>query len=448
MTAEDCNSRRVAWEVLNLVEDGAYADAELARRLGRSSLDTRDRALATRLVYGTLAWQAYLDHILAHLGRRAATLDAPVRTLLRMALLQLTKLSRIPEFAAVDTAVDLSKEFRRGTASGFVNALLRRFVRQGKSVPLPPVSELVDHLSIKLSHPAWLVDRCLRELGQQDTEAFLAANNEAAPTVLRVNDSQTTRDAVLRELQEAGLAVRPTTIASGGVELESAADVSALPGYAAGRFALQGEASQLVSLLLGAKPGGAVLDVCAAPGGKTTQIAQIVGEKGTVVAVDGRTGGVAQVRRNASRLRLPRVLALVADSRALPLQASVSFDAVLVDAPCSGYGTLRQHPEIRWRRSARDVSQLAALQGQLLGAAARHVKRGGVIVYATCTVLREENEDVVTRFLAERNDFRFDIAPDLPEAMRRLLDPNGNLRTWPHRHGLDGFFAARLRRRE
>jgi 16S rRNA (cytosine967-C5)-methyltransferase len=253
---------------------------------------------------------------------------------------------------------------------------------------------------------------------------------------------------VLHELEERGIVARPASIAPDGIELESAVDVASLPGYVAGRFTLQGEASQLIPLLLSAMPGHSVLDVCAAPGGKTTQLAQLVGEEGRVLAVDRRPGGVAQVRRNAVRLGLSRVSAVAADSRVLPLRESATFDAILVDAPCSGFGTLRQHPEIRWRRTARNVMELATLQSKLLQAVAGHVKPGGVLVYATCTVGRQENEDVLAGFLARQGDFRVEPAPEgLPEAMRRLFDPNGFLRTSPHRDGLDGFFAGRLRRR-
>lgn len=449
VTPESSDSRRLAWETLNAVEGGAFADAELARRLAGSSLDARDRALATRLVYGTLAWQAYLDFILVRLGRPAETLDVPVRTLLRMALLQLTKLSRVPEFAAVDTSVNLSKDFRRGAASGLVNALLRRFLRQHKTVPLPPETRLGEHLAIKLSHPVWLVERCLHELGREETEAFLAANNEAGPTVLRVNRRRAGREAVLRELEEEGVAARATPIAPDGIELESAADVASLPGYAGGRFTPQGEASQLVALLLAPQPGWSVLDVCSAPGGKATQLAERVGDEGgRVVAVDRNAGGIAQISRNALRLGLSRVFAVRADSRFPPWRGSASFDAILVDAPCSGFGTLRQHPEIRWRRSARDVSDLAKLQIQLLEAAAALVKPAGVLVYATCTVLREENEEVVERFLATRDEFHVDAPPESSRHdIRRFIDAGGFFRTWPQHGGLDGFFAARLRRR-
>lgn len=447
VTPESSNPRRVAWDTLNAVEGDAFADAELARRLAGSNLDARDRALATRLVYGTLAWQAYLDYVLRKLGRPAETLDAPVRTLLRMALLQLTKLSRVPDFAAVDTAVHLSKDFRHGAASGLVNALLRRFLRQNKSVPLPPETRLAEHLAIKLSHPAWLAERCLGEMGREETEAFFAANNEAAPTVLRVNRSRGDRDSVLRELQQVGIAARPTPAAPDGIEIESTVNVSSLRGYAAGHFTLQGEASQLVSQLVSASPGHSVLDVCSAPGGKATDLAQLVGAAGRVVAVDPSESGIAQVGRNALRLGLSRIFPVRADGRLLPLRPAASFDAILVDAPCSGFGTLRQHPEIRWRRSARDVSELATLQSRLLEAAADLVEPAGALVYATCTVLREENEDVVASFLAARKDFRIDAPPQcLPENIRRFIDANGFFRTWPQRDGLDGFFAARLRR--
>jgi len=440
--------RRLAWRVLVAVEDGAYADAELATRAARVRLDPRDRALATRLVYGTLAWQGYLDHAITSLGKAPARLDAPVRALLRMALFQLAKLSRVPDFAAVDTAVELSKEFRGGATSGLVNAILRTFLRRNRDVPLPAEDDdPIGRSSIELSHPRWLVERWIEELGHEEARALLAADNEAAPTVLRVNQSRTDRDALLRRLAAAGVDAVPTRYSPHGVCLRSASDPVALTGYAEGLFTLQGEASQLVGHLLAASPSSRVLDACAAPGGKSTQIAEQLAGSGVVVAVDRNRFGLEYLRANTRRLALERVVILQADARALPIAGVHAFDAALVDAPCSGLGTLRQHPEIRWRRSPEQLAGLIGLQDGLLAAAAARVRPGGSLVYATCTLLSCENEQVVERFLATHRNFALDPAgPHLPVEARELVDPRGYLRTWPHRHGLDGFFAARLKR--
>ncbi len=442
------DARYLAWDVLIAVEGGAFADAALARRLRSARLDTRDRALAVRLVYGTLAWQAYLDHIIAAHGRPPAQLDPPIRTLLRMALFQLTKLSRVPDFAVVDTAVELSKGFRRGAASGLVNALLRRFLREERRVSLPATDDLAGHLAVALSHPRWLVDRWLSEYGRAEAEALLRANNEPAPTVIRVNRLRADRQVVRSSLLDAGVAARLTVFSPDGIIIESAIDATALPGYAAGMFTVQSEASQLVAHLLGVEPGAAVLDACAAPGGKATHVAERLGDRGRVVALDRNLHGLENLRRMTRRLGLVSVAVVRADASALPLRPEQQFDAVLLDAPCSGLGTLRQHPEIRWRRTPAQLAELGAAQLRLLAALAPRVCVGGALVYATCTLATVENEEVVHGFLASHPDFVFDDpSPWLPPPARRLVDRQRFLRTLPHRDGLDGFFAVRLKRR-
>jgi 16S rRNA (cytosine967-C5)-methyltransferase len=442
--------RAVAWETLNAVENGAFADAELGKRLAGSDLAPRDRALASKLVYGTLAWQGFLDHVVAALVEpsRLQRLDASIRTLLRLALFQLVKLSRVPQFAAVDTAVELSKGFKGGAASGLVNAVLRRFLREGKPIRLPPrESDLAAHLAVALSHPRWLVDRWLAELGPREAESLMRADNEAAPTVLRVNRLRATPASLIESLGRQGVTARRGAYAPDALVLESASEVMALPGWKEGHFTVQGEASQLVAALLGARPEDRVLDVCAAPGGKATQLAERAID-GRVVAIDRHVRGLVQLREAAGRLALDRLSIAAADGRSLPLAENASFDAVLLDAPCSGLGTLRQHPEIRWRRSPESLAALASLQRTLLDSAATSVRRGGVLVYATCTIAREENERVVEDFIARHADFRReDPRPWLPEPARRLVGEDLAFRSLPHRDGLDGFFAVRLRRK-
>jgi len=438
--------RRIAWQVLLAVEDGAFADAALGAALSGVRLDARDRGLATLLVYGTLAWQGLLDHVLKHLGRAAAKLDAPIRVLLRLALFQLVKLDRVPPFAAVDTAVELSKTVKDGAASGMINALLRRFLREGKPLALPHEADRVAYLALATSHPHWLVEHWRSELGDAEAAALLAADNTPAPTVLRTNTARASRERLLAALADAGVAARPTSFAAHGVILEQPTDPTLLPAWRDGWFAIQGEASQLVVALLGAPPGARVLDVCAAPGGKALAAAEAVGAAGRVVALDRARGGLRHLRGEAGRLGVG-LATVQADATQLPLDPTLRFDAVLVDAPCSGLGTLRQHPEIRWRRRPHDLVALAALQRALLAAVAAYVRPGGTLVYATCTIARQENDAVLEAFLAAHADFAPDGAtPYLPAAAHALLDGRGALRTFPHRDGLDGFFAMRLKR--
>jgi 16S rRNA (cytosine967-C5)-methyltransferase len=433
--------------VLTAVEAGAFADAALGTALRGAHLAPRDRALATQLVYGTLAWQGLLDHVLAHLGRPPRRLDPEVRALLRLALFQLVKLDRIPEFAAVDTAVELAKTIRGGAPSGLVNALLRRFLREGRPLALPPDGDRVRHLALATSHPPWLVERWLAELGADETAALLASDNQPAPTTLRVLPGRVARTTVLAALADAEVTARPTRYAADGVVVEGAVDPVTLPGWREGWFAVQGEASQLVAAMLGVTGGSRVLDLCAAPGGKALAAAGAVGAAGLVLAVDPHRAGLARLGGEAARLGL-RVARVCADATRLPLAAAARFDAALVDAPCSGWGTLRQHPEIRWRRHPADIAALAARQARLLATAAVQVRPGGLLLYATCTIAREENDAVVDGFLAAHADFApDDPRPWLPAAAHELVDARGALRTFPHRHGLDGFFALRMRRR-
>jgi 16S rRNA (cytosine967-C5)-methyltransferase len=439
-------ARALALDVLMRVEEQSlHADVELASALAESALDVRDRALVSRLVYGTLAWQGRLDWQLARLtDRDPATLDPRVRMVLRLGLYQVSLLDRVPPHAAVGTSVELAKRDVRA-ASGLVNAVLRRAVREREVLPLPdPVRDPVEHLAVAYSHPRWLVERWQRRFGVA-TRDLLGADNEAAPTVLRARPGE--RAALITRLTDAGLACEPGRFAPDAVRVK-AADPHAITGWSDGVFSVQEEASQLVTWLLAPEPGMRVLDVCAAPGGKSAHAAELMGDRGAVVAVDHRQRGAGNVARNAARLGLGSIRPLVLDARlanhAFP---PASFDRVLVDAPCSGLGTLRAHPEIRWRRTSADLIRLAAEQRRMLEAVTPLVRRGGVIVYSTCTLTDEENGDLVDSWIAAHPELRRERADAvLPPTARPLVDDAGALLTLPHREGLDGFYAVRVRR--
>lgn len=446
----DLRTRRVALEVLTAVEQGARSDVALAHRLRQSGLETRDRALVTRLVYGTLAWQAQLDHQIDRLARRPGKIDPRVRNILRMAVLQLGHFDRVPDHAAVDTAVRLCRSVGRPGAAGFVNAVLRRWCRERDS--LEPGNALqsdpVAVAALRWSHPEWLVRKWVAELGPEETSRLLAADNEPAPTALRVRRGD--RDQIVAELRDSGADARVSAWAPAAILVEAGVDPHDLAPVRDGRCVVQGEASQLVVALAGVRPGDRVLDACAAPGGKTLALGEVAGEGGNVIAVDRSRHGVLELWRRARAAGLTCVHPVVADFRTwTPPAGRSTRDVVVVDAPCSGLGTLRQHPEIRWRQSPERIRELAGLQQELLETAALHVRPGGCLVYATCTISREENEEVVEAFLRAHPEWRVAAPPaDFPPAAVELIDAGGFLRTWPHRHGLDGFFAARLVRSE
>ena len=432
--------RRMAVEVLARVEAGAFADVLVGERLTHTLLDPREAALFTRLVYGTEAWRGRLDWTLSGLARRPLEdLTPTVRAALRLGLFQLLLLDRVPAHAAVDTTVAIVKQAAGAGAASFANAVLRGFLRRGERELPDPAAEPDAYLAIRWSHPEWMVRMWRAQLGDARTAALLAANAEPAPTVARLDPAISSRDEMIARLAARGVAARATAYASHGLVVDG-------PVAAFGRepgLALQGEASQLVVDVLDPRPGERVLDLCAAPGGKSGAIAERTAPAHVVAADRSRPG----VRRIAvlPAAREGRILPLVADASAPPLRGT--FDAVLVDAPCSGLGTLRAHPEIRWRREPADLEHLAARQEAILASAADLVRPGGRLVYATCTVARVENERVVDGFLARHPDFRVgDARAHVPSAATALVGEDGMLRTSPDVGGLDGFFAARLER--
>jgi 16S rRNA (cytosine967-C5)-methyltransferase len=441
-------------DVLRQVEEReARADTTLDRLLGRAALAAVDQGLATRLVYGTLAWQGRLDWHLAQLCTTPPErLDPWLRIILRLGLYQLLFLDRVPDHAAVSTSVDLARGFRRGAATGLVNATLRRAAVERNALALPdPNAAPVDSLAVRWSHPRWLVARWCEELGTAETEALLRADQDPSPTILRVNTLRTDRRTCADTLDRAGLASRTTTYSAVGIEL-GVPLAAARAALAAGWTTPQGEASQLVSCVVAPRPGQRVLDACAAPGGKTTHLAELMHNRGEILALDTSRGGVAALRERAVTLGASIVSARHADIRELAREAAASgsprpFDRVLVDAPCSGLGTLRSHPELRWRATEPGITAVADRQADILRSAATLCAPAGTLVYATCTISGRENDAVLDRFIADRPDFVIENpSDDLPAAARALVDAHGILRTFPHRHGLDGFFVARLRR--
>lgn len=427
-------ARDIALDVLLTVERaGAFADALLGRALERSpELATADRALATRLVYGTLARRLTIDHTLSAYSRRALSeLDPVVLTAIRLGVYQLRWLDRVPPHAAVDTAVSLASRGGAG-AAGYANAILRRVARSGLA---PPPPQRTQRLAVEQSHPEWLVERWLEELGHDDAIRLMQANNEPLPSVVR---ALVPTAAAVAALAEQGIHAKPARWAPDGL-------VTSVPRSIPGLIVPQAEGSQLVSLFVAAQPGDRVLDACAAPGGKAAYLARMVGPQGRVVAVDPGRDAPRRIERTLEACGSKNVE--VRHHRIEALEDESGFGRVLVDAPCSGLGTLSEHPEIRWRRRPEDIVAASSHQQRILAAAAAHVRRGGLLVYATCTLVRQENDEVVDRFLAEHPDFCQDSTEPLPAPLEPLVAGDGRLRIEPHRHGTGGFFAARLRRR-
>jgi 16S rRNA (cytosine967-C5)-methyltransferase len=442
-------ARLVAARVLDRVESArAYADLALHAVLHDDRLSVRDRAFATELVYGTLRWRGRLDFALATCcDRPLPELEPAVLTLLRLGAYQLLFLS-VPPRAAVDESVRCAQAMGWARASGLVNAVLRRLARKRETLPFPELAtEPLAHLVHALSMPEWIAQRWLSALGAEEAAALARASNETPPLSARANPLVNTRAQLLAELALRWTGAKLAEHAPLALSLGHGLDPGSDPAFREGRFTIQDEASQLVVELLDPQPGEAVLDLCAAPGAKTTGIAERVGAAGLVVACDRNQRRLDLVGRAVRRLELANVHLAQADgTRPLGGLPRAPFARVLVDAPCSGLGTLRRNPDARWRLRPADPASLAEVQRALLENAARSVMPGGALVYSTCTLLSEENEAVVAAFLAQHPEFSLSARAELPAAVRPFVEADGFMRTWPQRHGTDGFFAARLRR--
>ncbi len=441
-------ARIVAVRVLERVERaGAYADLALGAALRRSGLPPRERAFVTELVYGTLRWRGHLDALLRPvLDRPPERLEALVTTLLRVGAYQIVFERAVPDSAAVDQTVRCARALGVSRAAGLVNAVLRRLARAHPDLQLPALDEdPTAHLIDALSMPLAVAERWVELLGPEEAAALARASNEVPPLVARVNATKTNRDALLEELCTRLPDAALCRLAPLGIVLGHHGFPGHDPAFLEGRFSIQDEASQLVVELLDPQPGERIFDACAAPGSKTCAIAERIGPGGRVDAADRHGRRLALVRRGARRLGLDNVHTQELDATQ-PLPEGEAYDRVLVDAPCSGLGTLRRNPDARWRFDRDAVVRLVEVQAAILRRAAAVVRPGGTLVYSTCTLLPEENGDLVQAFLDEAKDFARVPREALPEAVLPVIAEDGSLQTWPHRHGTDGFFAVRLER--
>lgn len=443
-------ARVAAYRALSAIDDHAL-DLPSALAEGRRRLaDPRDRALAAEIVQGTQRWMRALDALIAAAATsgRVPT-DNRVLTILRLSLYQILHLDRVPVSAIVDDAVDLARLAQRAQAAGFVNALLRSLLRQRNRLALPPrPRDLADrrgalaYLGITHSHPDWLAARWLERYGLEAAEAWVRFNNTTPAITLRVNPLRGSREELQAWLGQRGVRSTATRFAPLGLVIDDAEDPSILM-QPTDRFALQDEASQLIPLMVGARPDEHVLDLCAAPGGKTTAMGVDMRDTGLLVACDVRPRRIRLLGETVSAFGLAATR-IVQVERDGPLPFDQVFDRVLVDAPCSGVGTVRRDPDLKWRREEEDLPRLAEAQRRLLDRAAATVAPGGRLVYATCSSEPEENEAVVAAFLDTHSGFRAAPPPALPAAVETLIDASGMLRTLPHRDSLEAFFAAAL----
>jgi 16S rRNA (cytosine967-C5)-methyltransferase len=435
--------REQALVILRNAEEGVFVDLLLDK--ARESFDARDSAFLLELVYGTLRNRSRLDWALNQFSeQRVGKTDTWTRNILRIGAYQLLFLDRVPASAAVNTSTELAKTY--GKKQGYVNGLLRNLDRKRSSLSGPPLGDPVKRLATVYSHPEWIVRRWLDRFGAEQTETLLRENNRDAPLVVRTNTLRTSRDGLKATLADEGVGAVETVFSAAGLELNLSPAIRTLKAYQQGLFIVQDEAAQLVSLMLSPKPGETVLDACAAPGGKATHLAEIMQNRGTIVAIDQDEARMTRIGENTRRLGCSIVSAAAGDAA---VYQHGRYDKILIDAPCSGLGVLRRHPDGRWNKSEGTIRDRSAAQRRIIENCARLLHPGGVLVYATCTTEPEENEDVISSFLSgSGNAFVVDDPrPYLPEAAAGLVDERGFLHTYPQAVRMDGFCAVRIVRK-
>ena len=434
--------RGLAIKILNRIDrTDAYLERMLDNEMRSTELSGPDKALLYEIVHGVVRWQGRLDWILNGFYKGTFSKAIPnLKNALRVALYQILFLDRVPDYAAVNEVVEFVKRLQGQKPADLVNAVLRNIIRSKNAIRYPdPEEDAVGYLAAYYSHPSWLVKRYLARFGMEETEKLLQINNEKPYLTLRVNALKTKPEEFKVLLESVNLKYRQGTYLPEFFKLQNLTNITAWEYYTKGYFNIQDESAGLACMLLDVREGFRILDMCAAPGGKTAYIAALIHSRGEVVAIDRFESRLKILQKNINRLGLDCVRTVVADAleyKGLP------FDRVLVDAPCSGTGTLSKKPDIKWKKDIFDIRDLNVLQLKLLNKATTLVKPGGVIVYSTCSIEPEENIEIVKKFLEGNHAFRFESAKG--KFSDEIIDENGCLQTLPHVHKMDGIFAAKL----
>ncbi|WP_226665768.1 16S rRNA (cytosine(967)-C(5))-methyltransferase RsmB [Metabacillus litoralis] len=442
------NVRDVAVETLLQIEKNqAYSNLLLNTMIKKHQVKDKDIALLTEIVYGTLQRQETLDYFLAGFLRKAKKIEVWVKILLRISVYQMVYLDRVPERAIFFEAVEIAKKRGHKGISSFVNGVLRSIQREG--IPdLTKIEDPIDRLSIKTSHPKWLVEKWIKQYGYAETEQICEANLKAPSQTARVNQARMSVEELIESLSDSGIEVDKGELSADAIK-GLKGNLALTKAFSEGLLTIQDESSMLVARVLNPQENENILDACAAPGGKSTHIAERMNGTGTVHSLDLHEHKVKLIKQQADRLQLQNIFAEALDSRlASEKFEKESFDRILVDAPCSGFGVIKRKPDIKYTKKEEDVKKLAELQKNILHAVAPLLKRNGVLVYSTCTIDHEENQDVVQAFLEAHSEFERDSSIELvlPEKVQQYIQ-NGEIQLLPHYFGSDGFYIACLRKK-
>jgi 16S rRNA (cytosine967-C5)-methyltransferase len=437
--------RATAVKVLNRVgRSDSYLEKVLDSELRSADLIDADKGLLNELGHGVLRWESRLDWVLNGFSHgNFAKSDINIKNALRVALYQILFLNRIPHAAAVNEAVEFVKRIRGEKPAGLVNAVLRNIIRNIDGIRYPdPAEDQIQYLAVYYAHPAWLVRRWVERFGADEATKLLTANNERPPLTLRINRLRIQPADFLRRLDELGISYQGSQYLGHFVRVRGLAKIGQMDLFRNGSFTIQDESAALACSLLDAKPGERIIDLCAAPGGKSTNIAEQMEDRGEVIAVDRYEGKLAQIKGAADRLGLKSIRPVQGDGTVIELEPA---DRVIVDAPCSGLGVLTKKPDIKWKREPTDLGPLSIAQNGLLDSASRMLRPGGILVYSTCTIEPEENEEVVNAFLRRHPEFA--LEDPRPYVSHDIVTAGNTVATFPHRQGMDGSFAARMVKR-
>lgn len=440
-------ARETALKILyDISENSAYSNISVNKFLEAGELRDIDRAFATELAYGTVKWLIEIDYIIGKFSSvRLRKLSPWIRNILRLGIYQLLHTDRIPASAACNTSVELAKRYGHQASSRFVNGVLRNVARSRDNMPYPEKKDMIRYLSIVYSHPEELVSRWLQLFGTGFTESLLKSNNEVPGFSVRVNTLNTNRRALMEALKAEGCEAREGNYLEDAVILENPSSIARLEAFRNGYFIVQDESSMLSSVVLEPAEGQLAVDVCSAPGGKATHLAQLMNDKGTVLARDIHPHKLKLVESNAARLGIHTVKTELFDAAKCDENLAGRADRVLVDAPCTGLGIIRKKPDIKYSKNLAGQKEIIELQRQVLKNASNYVKPGGYLVYSTCTIQPEENLDNVMAFLSENKDFKLIGFEDLlPEKLKAGTAKEGYMQLYPNVNQTDGFFISKL----
>lgn len=440
-------AREEAFLILGtILKKGAYSGIEIRKRFKHSNLKRNDKALVTEIVNGTLRHLIKIDWIIdSFIKIKLEKIEVNIRNILRSGVYQIIYLDRVPDSAVCNESVELAKKYGNHGAAKFVNGVLRNISRGKNDIDKPDTVNKTEFLSIEFSHPEWLVDLWLRNYGYDFTLALLRANNETPPLTIRANKLKTDRNELKNLMDKYNIYYKDGLYNDEAINIRGISSIEDLKLFKNGYFQVQDESSMLVGKIINPKPGDLIIDVCSAPGGKATHLAELMSNKGKIISRDVYKHKLELIEDNCKRLGITIIETQLFDAKDIDKSILGMADSVLVDAPCSGLGLVRRKPDLRWSKKEEDLNKLPQLQLSILKSASLYVKKAGVLIYSTCTLNDNENKHVVEKFLKTSDDFMLDrIDEFLPKNICASNKGDGFLELYPHIHGTDGFFIARM----